>query len=129
MGVLTDASGSPMIPPSRRSGTAGRSNEPGTDPPPSRETSRSRDLDFNREQTVIFALAGTVPLPSPFPAYGRLSLGVFPVSGEINAATARFYLKTVQAIGDREVETRMVRLEDLRAVKYRSANMTAWTLK
>lgn len=76
-------------------------------------------MEFQREQRVVFALAGTVAIPSPFPAHARISMGVFPRPQDCHSDTYtyQYYLKLTQSCGDREVETRVVRLEDLRAVR------------
>jgi hypothetical protein len=75
--------------------------------------------DFSQAQQAAFALAGTVALPSPFPASGMVSIGLFPPhegakEGEVRR---RFYLKSVQIVSEKHIVTRFVHLEDFRAVR------------
>jgi hypothetical protein len=69
------------------------------------------------EQRLAIALSGTVALPSPHPAYGKVSLA-FHSSGrdELPSGCPRYYLKSVENVSPRRVVTRIVALNDLRAV-------------
>ncbi len=69
------------------------------------------------QQRLAIALAGTVSLPSPHPAHGKVSLGLHS-SGrdELPAGSPRYYLKSVEHVSPRRVVTRIVALNDLRAV-------------
>jgi len=91
--------------------------------------------DFGRDELVILALAGTVTLPSPFPAAGKVYLGLL-ASGQSFGLGDRtpFYLKLVQAIGEKKSITRFVRLGDIRAVRvYETStnpdNPGSWSLR
>ncbi len=75
-------------------------------------------------------LAGTVALPSPFPASARIFVGVMPTS----AAGDQHYLKIVEKVGDRYTVTRLMNLDYLRAVRLRPASgsyndVRGWELK
>jgi hypothetical protein len=98
-------------------------------------------LEFGPDQTVAFALAGTVALPSPFPATGRVSIGLFPPRGFRPSEKAKeeefepsFLLKIVQLVNEKHIVTRFVRPKDLRAVRSRPeerprAELPAWTIQ
>lgn len=78
-----------------------------------------RSTEIGLEQEAALAIAGAVALPSPFPATGRVSLVM--VLGDRagqKAAPARFFIKSVQVISERNIVTRIVGLEDLRAVGF-----------
>lgn len=74
-------------------------------------------IKLDVQQRLAIALAGTVALPSPYPAYGKVSLGL-DSSGrdERPSACPRYYLKSVENLSARQVVTRIVALNDLRAV-------------
>ena len=73
--------------------------------------------ELGAEQRLAFALAGTVALPSPFPASGQLSLGTT-AGGARNfvSETSDHYLRLVHVISPKLVITRFLALEDVRAV-------------
>jgi hypothetical protein len=74
-------------------------------------------IKLELQQRLALALAGTVSLPSPHPAYGKVSLGLNS-SGkdEPPSGSPRFYLKSVESVSPRQVVTRIVALNELRAV-------------
>lgn len=90
--------------------------------------------DFSRVRKVSFALAGTVDLPSPFPAAGRAFIGIAPQGDPAKPAqddakyeardAARFFLKIVETVNEKLVVTRYIRREDLRAVRLYSGRGT-----
>jgi hypothetical protein len=69
-------------------------------------------MDFHPSHQAAIKLAGTVALPSPFPASGAVSIVVAPEDGEHET-----YLRIVQAITAKRIITRFVRLADVRAIK------------
>jgi hypothetical protein len=71
--------------------------------------------ELGREQHRAMLLAGTVALPSPYPAAGRILLTItpWPSGGD----QAQFFLKIVESLRDRRIVTRFVRPESLRAVR------------
>jgi hypothetical protein len=69
-------------------------------------------MDFHPSHQAAIKLAGTVALPSPFPASGAVSIVVAPEDGEHET-----YLRIVQAITGKRIITRFVRLADVRAIK------------
>ena len=74
-------------------------------------------LDFGPKQRLALALAGTVALPSPFPAWGRVYLGINPHHNPmLPGGSPRFFLKIVQFVSIRQVITRIFDLDALRAV-------------
>ena len=87
--------------------------------------------EFSPEEKAAFALAGTVALPSPFPASARILLGIMP---QLETAVApRYYLKIIELVTDRFSVTRLVSLGDLRAIRLvpesgRFDNFREWTL-
>ena len=76
-------------------------------------------IKLDSQQRLAIALAGTVSLPSPYPAYGKVSLG-FDSSGrdELPSGSPRYYVKSVENVSPRQVVTRIVALNDLRAVSH-----------
>jgi hypothetical protein len=76
-------------------------------------------IKLDLQQRLAIALAGTVSLPSPHPAYGKVSLGL-DSSGRDERPTGcpRYYLKSVEKLSARQVVTRIVALNDLRAVSH-----------
>lgn len=90
-----------------------------------------RTCEFDREQRAALALAGTVALPSPFPASARIFIGIMP--RHVQAVERRFYLKIVETIGAKYKVTRLVDLAYLRAVRVRPEsgryhNLSDWTV-
>jgi hypothetical protein len=88
--------------------------------------------EFTCENKAAQALAGTVALPSPFPASGRIFIGIKPRLDE--TIPEQYYVKIVETINDKFIVTRLVNLEDFRAVRLRPEsgrydNMREWTLK
>jgi hypothetical protein len=69
-------------------------------------------MDFHPRHQAAIKLAGTVALPSPFPAFGSLSIVVAPEDGEQET-----YLRIVQQVSGKRIITRFVRLADVRAIK------------
>ncbi len=63
---------------------------------------------------AALAIAGTVPLPSPHPAIGTVSLVI-----TADGADLEVFAKIVQVVGDKRIITRFVRPEDIRAVRAR----------
>ncbi len=83
------------------------------------ESNPSRSTDFGPNQRIALALAGTVPVPSPVPASGRVYLGINPQHDEsliANAGSPRFFLKVIQKVSAKQVITRIFALAELRAV-------------
>ena len=81
------------------------------------ESSPAPSTDFTTDQRLLLAMAGTVALPSPYPAYGQVFVGIDP-SGDDSPASPRFFVKLVQTLTSRRVITRFFALNDLRAVSY-----------
>ena len=87
--------------------------------------------EFSHEQKAALALAGTVALPSPFPASARILIGIMPQPDA--TIPRRYYLKIVEFIDDTCNVTRLVNLDDLRAVRLVPESglvedLSAWTL-
>jgi hypothetical protein len=70
-------------------------------------------MEFQREQRVAFALAGTVALPSPFPAAARVLLGIYPVT----TPRGDLYLKLIHVASETSLVTRIIWLEDVRGIR------------
>lgn len=68
---------------------------------------------FDAEQELAYALSGTVPLPSPYPARGKLS-AVLELQG---TEITRLLFKIVHRVHLRLKITRLVDQSDLRAVR------------
>jgi hypothetical protein len=88
--------------------------------------------EFAVEQSNAHALAGTVMLPSPFPAAARIYVGIKPRNDA--ASVERFYLKIVEVASDHHVVTRLLNLDDLRALRLRPepggySDLKQWTLR
>jgi hypothetical protein len=86
--------------------------------------------EFTDEHKATLALAGTVALPSPFPASARIFVGIMPAS----AAGDQHYLKIVEKVGDKHTVTRLMDLGYLRAVRLRPTSgpyddVREWELK
>jgi hypothetical protein len=92
-------------------------------------------LAYGDVQITALALAGTVALPSPFPASARISMVISPEPSEDGTSIEqRFSLKLVEVIGDKLVVSRFVRVEHVRAIRFRSGSNTnddpwTWQLK
>jgi hypothetical protein len=69
-------------------------------------------MDFHGAHQSAIKIAGTVALPSPFPAWGSLSIVVAPEDGEYET-----YIRIVQHVSSKRIITRYVRLADVRAVR------------
>jgi hypothetical protein len=69
-------------------------------------------MDFHPSHQTAIKLAGTVALPSPFPAFGALHILVAPEDGDYET-----YLRIVQHVTGKRIVTRFVRLADVRAIK------------
>ncbi len=82
-------------------------------------------MDYDHDIAVAFALAGTVAIPSPVPAVGRVSIGLRPVppgypirvDSDGHPTDASCYLKVVEVVDASTIITRIFRLEDLRAAR------------
>ena len=91
--------------------------------------------EFGPDQRAALSLAGTIALPSPFPATARITIGVMPRTNTPGAdPTPRFFLKLVEHLRDNYIVTRLASLKDLRAIRFRSAPTQPgqpwhWTLK
>jgi len=69
-------------------------------------------MDFHQGHQDAMKLAGTVALPSPFPAFGSVSIVVAPDDGDHES-----YLRIVQHVTGKRIITRFVRLADVRAIR------------
>jgi hypothetical protein len=69
-------------------------------------------MDFHSGHQAAMKLAGTVALPSPFPAFGSVSIVVAPEDGDHET-----YLKIVHTVTGKRIITRIVRLADVRAIR------------
>jgi hypothetical protein len=92
-------------------------------------------LAYGAEQIAALALAGTVALPSPFPASARISMVMSPENSDDGTSTEQqFSLKLVEVIGDKLIATRFVSLDNVRAIRFRTGSNTntdpwIWRLK
>jgi hypothetical protein len=99
--------------------------------------------DFGEDQQQAFGLAGTIALPSPFPAFGRLVVVRIArpkaVSSQKSAQVkksednATCILKLVQAVSEKLLVTRFVSPEDVRSVRVvpggaNTADPNSWEL-
>jgi hypothetical protein len=76
--------------------------------------------ELGEEQKLAFDLAGTVGLPSPFPAVGRVFVVRTPKkaeAGEKDDPGARFFIKIVQTISPKHIATLFLETDDVRAVR------------
>jgi hypothetical protein len=76
--------------------------------------------ELGEEQRLAFDLAGTVGLPSPFPAVGRVFVIRTPKKtepGEKDDHGPRFFIKIVQTISPKHIATTFLQTEDVRAVR------------
>ena len=69
-------------------------------------------MDFHQGHQAAMKLAGTVALPSPFPAFGSVSIVVAPDDGDHET-----YLGIVQHVTGKRIITRFVKLADVRAIR------------
>jgi hypothetical protein len=69
-------------------------------------------MEFHSSHHTALTLAGTVPLPSPYPACGHVSL-VIARDGE----DYEIFVKILQVVSDKRIITRFVRPEDIRAIR------------
>jgi hypothetical protein len=81
-------------------------------------------MDFPKHFHKAHALAGTVAVPSPFPASGEL----FVVPKEPKPPTDRRYVKLVQIVHDQHFRTWFIDWDDIRGadVPDTSGNGNAW---
>jgi hypothetical protein len=83
--------------------------------------------EFGEDQKQAFDLAGTIALPSPFPAFGRLFVVRFtrakstttqtPAQGKKAENKAYYVLKLVQSVSEKLIITRFVSRDDVRAFR------------
>src|SRR6266567_1028900 len=66
---------------------------------------------LGESQCAAFALAGTVALPSPFPAVGMVSIGLFPPPDGGGGANFEptYYVRIVHRLNDSHIITRYIR--------------------
>ena len=69
-------------------------------------------MSLHESQRTAMALAGTVPLPAPFPASGPVSVVLIREDGGWEA-----YIKIVQVVSLHRIVTRFVRRADIRAIR------------
>jgi hypothetical protein len=69
-------------------------------------------VSLQESQQTAIALAGTVPLPSPFPASGPISVVLIREDGDWET-----YIKIVQVVSLHRIVTRYVRRADIRAIR------------
>ena len=69
-------------------------------------------MSLQESQQTAIALAGTVPLPAPFPASGPVS--VILIREDDGWET---YVKIVQVVSLQRIVTRFVRRADIRAIR------------
>jgi hypothetical protein len=75
-------------------------------------------VELHHEHHVAFALSGTVALPSPFPATGRVFLGIYGNGSEAQGERPPLALKVIQVVTDRFVVTRFVPWGEVRAIRF-----------
>jgi hypothetical protein len=71
-------------------------------------------MEFHPCHHAALTLAGTVPLPSPYPASGLVSVTIARDGEDLE-----IFVKILQVVGDKRIITRFVRPEDIRAVRAR----------
>ncbi len=71
-------------------------------------------MDLHPCHHATLRLAGTVPLPSPFPAAGAVSVVVSKDGEDLEVL-----VKILQVVGEKRIITRFVRPEDIRAIRAR----------
>jgi hypothetical protein len=69
-------------------------------------------MEFQLSHHTALMLAGTVPLPSPYPACGPVSLAI-----TRDGEDYEVFVKILQVVSDRRIITRFVRPEDVRAIR------------
>ncbi len=74
-------------------------------------------MDFTIDHHQAVTLAGTVPLPSPYPAYGQAFFAYTEWDGE-----PVVYVKLVQVVSPKNIVTRFIKPEDVRAIRTRTAS-------
>jgi hypothetical protein len=81
--------------------------------------SSSPTHELGDDHKLAFDLAGTVALPSPFPAAGRVLVVRQPGSKTAKGAghRPRFFIKIVQVVSEKQVVTGFVSPHDVRAVR------------
>ena len=94
-------------------------------------------IDFGPSQRIALALAGTVALPSPPPATGRVFIGLNPIAearsapalGHVTYALGlpRYFLRSVQTVSDQQTITRILALDEMRAVKLPTGSVSSGT--
>ena len=77
---------------------------------------------YDRDQHISLLLAGTVALPSPFPAAGRLSVGVH-VHDE--GDDPEIFLEIEQVVDVHRTIFRILRFEDVRAIRASDGSIPA----
>jgi hypothetical protein len=98
------------------------------------DASAAHSSEFGPEQELAFALTGTVALPSPFPATGRVSiLVVRETQAPDDQPHIKVFLKSVQVVNVQCIVTRIVAREAVRAIGYYSNGQTeamdgVWTV-
>jgi hypothetical protein len=76
--------------------------------------------ELGDEQSLAFDLAGTVALPSPFPATARVFVIRTPKKSESTDKDdqgPRFFIKILQVINPRHIATTFLQADDVRAVR------------
>ena len=68
--------------------------------------------EFHPCHHTALQLAGTVSLPSPYPASGPVSVVVARDNGDLEV-----FVKILQVVGDKRIITRFIRPDDIRAVR------------
>jgi hypothetical protein len=90
--------------------------------------------ELGDDQKLAFDLAGTVALPSPFPAAGRVLLVRLPAPdrGREGGRRPRFVIKIVQVVNEKQLFTAFVHPHDVRAIRVHSgagspADLRSWS--
>jgi hypothetical protein len=72
---------------------------------------------FSRTTMEVLAKGGTVMLPYPPPASGRLFIGINPdFNADLPGGSPKFFLRLVQTVSPKQVITRIVDLNELRGI-------------
>jgi hypothetical protein len=81
-------------------------------------------LALGEEQKLALDLAGTVGLPSPFPAHGFVAVIRVPTlePGQKNGDKPAFYVKIVHSMSPKQIATAFLHPEDVRAVRIHLKN-------